>query len=429
MAVSSPEAVPKYISGRTSYLRVRLAFHPYPQVIPAVCNGHGFGPPRACSARFTLPMGRSPGFGSVPRDCSPFRTRFRSGSGCRCLNLATPNHSSAHSTKGTPSPPGNPASSDRLEAHGFRLSFTPLVGVLFTVPSRYWFTIGRLSYLALGGGPPSFPPDSACRAVLTLPDHWSDPSSPTGLSPAPVARSSALRLTHRDPSEDRSTPSIADRSTPRSTALARSYADRFGLLPVRSPLLRESSLFLGVLRCFSSPGALPHKRGDGPSRLPGCPIRRSLDRRLPAPPQSISPRGRVLHRRPAPRHPPCAHLPVAPCDATHPARLVPRRDIETSRAVDCLNQVDVLVRSRGRTCRRSVLFSITRSVGPRSADFHRPIHVVKVRSAGGAAGTRTPDLRRARAALSRLSYGPASTRAGGRAWTRTRDLGLIRAAL
>ena len=31
----------------------------------------------------------------------------------------------------------------------------------------------------------------------------------------------------------------------------------FGLLPVRSPLLRESSLFLGVLRCFSSPGALP----------------------------------------------------------------------------------------------------------------------------------------------------------------------------
>ena len=30
----------------------------------------------------------------------------------------------------------------------------------------------------------------------------------------------------------------------------------FGLLPVRSPLLGESSLFLGVLRCFSSPGSL-----------------------------------------------------------------------------------------------------------------------------------------------------------------------------
>jgi hypothetical protein len=31
---------------------------------------------------------------------------------------------------------------------------------------------------------------------------------------------------------------------------------RFGLLPVRSPLLREYSLFLEVLRCFSSPGSL-----------------------------------------------------------------------------------------------------------------------------------------------------------------------------
>ena len=25
----------------------------------------------------------------------------------------------------------------------FQVSFTPLVGVLFTFPSRYWFTIGR----------------------------------------------------------------------------------------------------------------------------------------------------------------------------------------------------------------------------------------------------------------------------------------------
>jgi hypothetical protein len=103
------EAVPKYLSGRTSYLWVRLAFHPYPPVIPPVCNLDGFGPPRACSARFTLPKGRSPSFGSVPRDLPPFRTRVRSGSGCPCLNLATQNHSSAHSTKGTPSPDQRPA--------------------------------------------------------------------------------------------------------------------------------------------------------------------------------------------------------------------------------------------------------------------------------------------------------------------------------
>jgi hypothetical protein len=39
------EASPKAISERTSYLRVRLAFHPYPHLIPAFFNIRGFGPP------------------------------------------------------------------------------------------------------------------------------------------------------------------------------------------------------------------------------------------------------------------------------------------------------------------------------------------------------------------------------------------------
>ena len=60
------EAVPKYISGRTSYLRVRLAFHPYPQLIPAFCTRHGFGPSPRYYRGFNLAMGRSPGFGSNP---------------------------------------------------------------------------------------------------------------------------------------------------------------------------------------------------------------------------------------------------------------------------------------------------------------------------------------------------------------------------
>ena len=60
------EAVPKYISRRTSYHRVRLAFHPYPQLIPAFCTRHGFGPPRRYYRCFNLAMGRSPGFGSNP---------------------------------------------------------------------------------------------------------------------------------------------------------------------------------------------------------------------------------------------------------------------------------------------------------------------------------------------------------------------------
>ena len=56
-----------------------------------------------------------------------------------------------------------------MSAHGFRICFTPLDGVLFTFPSRYLCAIGRLGYLALEGGPPSFQRDFACPAVLTAP--------------------------------------------------------------------------------------------------------------------------------------------------------------------------------------------------------------------------------------------------------------------
>ena len=48
---SSSEASPKAISERTSYLQVRLEFHRYPHLIPAIFNLHGFGPP----VRFTAP--------------------------------------------------------------------------------------------------------------------------------------------------------------------------------------------------------------------------------------------------------------------------------------------------------------------------------------------------------------------------------------
>jgi hypothetical protein len=59
------------------------------------------------------------------------------------------------------------------------------------------------------------------------------------------------------------------------------------------------------------------------------------------------------------------------------------------------------------------------------------VQVVRVaeRFGGGAEGTRTPDIRLAKAALSQLSYGPGCADAGGPAWNRTRDLSLIRTAL
>ena len=37
--------VPIDLSGRASYLQARLAYYPYPQVIPCYCNNNGFGLP------------------------------------------------------------------------------------------------------------------------------------------------------------------------------------------------------------------------------------------------------------------------------------------------------------------------------------------------------------------------------------------------
>ncbi len=49
---------------------------------------------------------------------------------------------------------------------GFQVLFHSPPGVLFTFPSRYYALSVTISYLGLGGGPPCFPPDFSCPAVL-----------------------------------------------------------------------------------------------------------------------------------------------------------------------------------------------------------------------------------------------------------------------
>jgi hypothetical protein len=70
----------------------------------------------------------------------------------------------------------------------------------------------------------------------------------------------------------------------------------------------DGSLSPLALRPSEIAGAPLHKAGDPQRRGPGCPIRTPPDPRPPAPPRCVSPRGRVLPRPPAPRHPPCALL-------------------------------------------------------------------------------------------------------------------------
>jgi hypothetical protein len=182
----------------------------------------------------------------------------------------------AHSTKGTPSPQQKLRLRPARSAW-FQVSFTPLAGVLFTVPSRYWFTIGRWRYLALGCGQPGFPPDSACRAVLTYCGTCDAQDPPYGaltLSGGPFQRPSGVLNWHASGL----LPAPRSRPTPERHRQQAVPPPGFGLLPVRSPLLGESSLFLEVLRCFSSPGSLPspktrvprHARGGLPhSETPG----------------------------------------------------------------------------------------------------------------------------------------------------------------
>src|SRR5262249_43029951 len=96
--------------------------------------------------RFTLPMRRSPRFGSTTRDSDrPVQTRFRYGYPSP-VNLATHRNSQAHSSKGTRSHHTPPRGCHAPTACKHTVSGTisrPLTGVLFTFPSRYSFTIGH----------------------------------------------------------------------------------------------------------------------------------------------------------------------------------------------------------------------------------------------------------------------------------------------
>src|SRR5919108_6375400 len=90
--------------------------------------------------RFTLPMARSPRFGSTACDSGrPLQTRFRYGYPPP-VNLATHHNSQAHSSKGTPSPTTPEGIEEALTACRHTVSGTlsrPLTGALFTFPSRY----------------------------------------------------------------------------------------------------------------------------------------------------------------------------------------------------------------------------------------------------------------------------------------------------
>ena len=130
-------AAPKCISRRTSYLRVRLAFHPYPQLIRAFFNIHRFGPPLGLTRASTWPWVDHTVSGLLLATLSklnrPIRTRFRSGSPSEMVNprptvtrrfiLQKARYHQAYSPALT-----------GCRRSGFRFYFTPLPGCFSPFP-------------------------------------------------------------------------------------------------------------------------------------------------------------------------------------------------------------------------------------------------------------------------------------------------------
>ena len=162
--------------------------------------------------------------------------------------------------------------------------FTLLLGVLFTFPSRYSYTIGLTGVFSLAGWSRRIHAGfhvSRATQGSAMPSE----ASRKGLSPALAGLSRPFRsprnVQHRGP-----------------TTPARPRPRGFGLLPVRSPLLRESLLFSlpAGTKMFQFPAfASRFKRDDS---LSGSQAVCAYPRLFAA--------YHVLLRLREPRHPPCA---------------------------------------------------------------------------------------------------------------------------
>ena len=169
-----------------------MAFHSYTHLIGRLFNAYPFGPPSRVTGTSAWTCVDHSVSRLPPRTQErPVQPRLHSGSrpswGLTSHVTATRRFimqkARRHRQK---------AGSDRLQAHGFRYCFTPLAGVLFTFPSRYWSTIGLTGVFSLAGWTPriqtgllvSRPTQDATRPHL---------DSRTGLSPPMVELSRTFR--------------------------------------------------------------------------------------------------------------------------------------------------------------------------------------------------------------------------------------------
>ena len=173
---------------------------------------------------FILVMGRSPGFGSASSDYIGLLT-LAFTSAPEMTSLTSPETATRRTVLQKVRRCARMALRQFVNT-GFQVLFHSPPGVLFTFPSQYCALSVTKEYLALRGGPRSFPQGFPCLVVLWIP---------------------LLPLAFRLPGFHRLWPAFPGRSARLKGNVCGPnpgvHALRFGLFRFRSPLLPESLLF------------------------------------------------------------------------------------------------------------------------------------------------------------------------------------------
>ena len=130
---SNPEIA---ISRRTSYLRVRLEFLPYPHLMPTLFNGCGFGPPLPLTAASTWTWIDHPVSGLLLLTIlALFRLGFPSAPYLKYLTspVSVTRRTVLQKVRGCAY-----IALPQLVNTGFQVLFHSPPGVLFTFPSQYY---------------------------------------------------------------------------------------------------------------------------------------------------------------------------------------------------------------------------------------------------------------------------------------------------
>ena len=131
----SHEASPKAVSGRTSYLRVRLEFLPYPHLIATLFNGCAFGPPLPFTAASSWTWVGHPVSGLRYPTLALLRLGFPSAP---CLRHLTSPDTATRRTVLQKVRGCTHTVLPQFVNTGFQVLFHSPPGVLFTFPSQYF---------------------------------------------------------------------------------------------------------------------------------------------------------------------------------------------------------------------------------------------------------------------------------------------------